>query len=353
MAGNMKSEIEGHKLNYHSDKVADWLRGEKVYPVYVEFGTTSACNHRCTFCALDFTGYKGKSLDTDILAKALIDMGKKGVKACMFGGEGEPTLHKDFSFLVEHAKKSGLDVALTTNGVPFTRKKAEQCLGHLSWVKFSIDAGTPETYAKLHGTKLGDFERLMDNIKASVEIKNKNGYSVTIGTQILLVDDNACEVIGLASRVKDIGVDYLVVKPYSQHPDSSHKVTVDYSKFDSLQQQLETLNSEDFEVIFRSKTMHKLNVERSYTACYGASFFALVDAEGNVIPCNLFYGKADFYYGNLYKNTFSEIWEGEKRQNVLGKLCKGTDNCRENCRLDSVNRYLHLLKNPPDHVNFI
>lgn len=353
MADKMRIDIDGHKLNYHSDKVADWLRGKKVYPVYVEIGTTSACNHRCTFCALDFTGYKGESLDTKVLAEALADMGKNGVRACMFGGEGEPTLHKDFSFLVEHAKKSGLDVALTTNGVPFTRKKAEQCLRYLSWVKFSIDAGTPETYAKLHGTKLVDFERLMDNVRASVDIKNSNGYHVTIGTQILLMGDNAGEVISLAERVKNLGVDYLVVKPYSQHPYSLHKVGVDYSNFSSLQQKLETLNSKDFEVIFRSETMLKLDVERTYSACHGASFFALIDAKGNVIPCNLFYGKEDFYYGNLYKSTFSEIWEGERRQGILGRLCKGTENCRENCRLDAVNRYLHLLSNPPGHVNFI
>lgn len=353
MAGKMKIEMESHKLNYHPDKIADWLNGENIYPIYVEIGTTSNCNHRCTFCALDFTGYKRESLDTSILTGALTDMGWNGVRACMFGGEGEPTLHKDFSFLVEHAKKSGLDVALTTNGVPFTKKKAEQCLEYMSWVKFSVDAGTPETYAKLHGTKQGDFARLVDNIKASVEIKNKEGYPVTVGTQILLLDDNANEAVGLAKMVKDIGVDYLVVKPYSQHQDSFHKVNVDYNKFDWLQKQLETLNSDSFNVIFRSETMRKLNIERSYNTCYGASFFALIDAKGNVIPCTLFYDKEDFYYGNLYKNTFSEIWQGKKRQEILEKICKGTSNCRENCRLDAINRYLHFLKNPPDHVNFI
>jgi hypothetical protein len=31
----------------------------------------------------------------------------------------------------------------------------------------------------------------------------------------------------------------------------------------------------------------------------------------------------------------------------------GTGSCRENCRLDSINRYLFSLKNPPEHVNFI
>lgn len=346
-------KIDGHKLNYHPDSVASWLKGENIPPLYVEIGLTSNCNHRCVFCALDFVGYKPVSLDTGVLAGALTDMGSKCVKSCMFGGEGEPTLHKDFPFLVKHAKESGLDVAVTTNGVPFTKRKAEQCLEYLSWIKFSIDAGTPETYAKIHGTNQKDFERLMANIKGSVEIKSKNNYPVTIGTQTLLLEDNAGETVDLAKKVKDLGVDYFVVKPYSQHPDSSHRLKVNYTKFESLQQKLGDLNSEEFKVIFRAETMQRLNMERIYPACYGASFFALIDAKGNIVPCTLFYGKEEYYYGNLYKDTFSQIWCGEQRRRVLEKLCKGTEGCKENCRLDAINRYLHSLRNPPEHVNFI
>ena len=106
-----KLRIDGHKLNYHPDRIMPWVKGKDIYPVYVEIGPTSICNHRCIFCALDYTGYKGKLMDTQVLLNALTEMGKKGVKSIMFGGEGEPTLHKDFSLLVEHAKKNGLDVS--------------------------------------------------------------------------------------------------------------------------------------------------------------------------------------------------------------------------------------------------
>lgn len=352
----MKDElkIEGHKLNYHPDKIASWMKGENIYPIYIEIGLTSLCNHRCIFCALDFTGYKPKSLDTQTLINALTEMKKNEVKSVMFGGEGEPTLHKDFSLLIEHAKKSGLDTATTTNGILFTKKVAEKCLPHLSWIKFSIDAGTKETYAKIHNTNLKDFEKLMINIKDAVEIKNKNNYPVKIGTQILLIEENAEETIILAKKVKELGVDYLIVKPYSQHPNSLCKFKIDYDKFKNLQKSLKDLNSEKFKIIFRFETMNKLKTETPYKKCHGLHFFALIDAPGNIIPCNLFYGKEKYYYGNLYKNTFSEIWNSEKRKKILEKLYKeGTINCRENCRLDTINRYLHSLKNQPEHVNFI
>jgi len=42
------------------------------------------------------------------------------------------------------------------------------------------------------------------------------------------------------------------------------------------------------------------------------NFMALIDASGNVMPCSVFYEKDDFYYGNIYKNGFKEIWTGRE-----------------------------------------
>ncbi|MFH1850463.1 MAG: radical SAM protein [archaeon] len=347
-------QIDGHKLHHHPERVSSWLKGQNIFPIYVEVGITSACNHRCIFCALDFTGYKAKSIDRDVMLHALSDMAANGVKSVMFGGEGEPTLHKDFAMFVKHAKDSGLDVALTTNGVPFTRKLAELCLPHLSWLKFSIDAGTPETYAKIHGTKPGDFARLMDNISDAVSIKKAGSYPVAIGTQALLINENSAEIVALAGKMRGLQVDYLAVKPFSQHPDSKNRFSVDYSEFGRLRKQLMGLATGRFHVAYREETMKKLKIERNYAVCHSIPFFTLIDACGNVIPCNLFYGKEDYYYGNLHDSSFSQIWNSSKRRKVLERIDRdGTIKCRENCRLDAINRYLHSLKNPPEHVNFI
>ena len=56
MSDNIR--IDSHKLIYHPDAVAGWLKGENIYPIEIEIGLTNACNHRCTFCAVDYTGYK-------------------------------------------------------------------------------------------------------------------------------------------------------------------------------------------------------------------------------------------------------------------------------------------------------
>jgi hypothetical protein len=58
--------------------------------------------------------------------------------------------------------------------------------------------------------------------------------------------------------------------------------------------------------------------------------------------------------GNIYKSTFEEIWNGEQRKQVIQTLKdRKLAGCSPECKLDDMNRYLHELKHPNAHVNFI
>ena len=347
-----RPEIDSHKLMYHPQKVANWIETGDSYPVHIEIGLTSRCNHRCTFCALDFLERK-EDINTEALLRALKEMGEKGVKSVMFGGEGEPLLHKDIILLTKKAKEYGLDVAITTNGIFFDQEKIEQCLSHLSWIKFSIDAGTPETYAKIHRTTESQFYKLLENIKNAVEYKKKHNLNSTIGAQFLMIPQNLNEITILAEKLSEIGVDYLSIKPYSHHPRSFNNLIVDNGEYNKIEKDLEGFSNENFKVFFRKATIKRIQEGNAYSECYGLHFFCLIDAKGNILPCNLFYENLEFTYGNLNERSFSEIWEGEKKKQVLWKIKqKGVQECRVGCRCDVTNRYLDRLKNPLSHDNF-
>ncbi len=347
-------DVDNHKLIYHPDRVIEWLKKGDCYPIYIEIGPTNSCNHKCVFCALDFLKNKKIFIKKEVLSFALEDMSNHGVKSIMFAGEGEPLLHKDIGFFTQQAKKYKLDVSITTNGVLFTQNKREQCLPNLSWIRFSVDSGSSENYSKIHGTKTSDFERLTDNIKESVEFRDRNKLKTTIGCQFLTTPQNIKEAGKLAKILRDIGVDNLQIKPYSHHPDSLNDLIVGLKEYNNLERELVSLNSKNFKILFRRTTAKRIEEGINYPNCYGLPFFALIDARGNVIPCNLFYNKEEFAYGNLHNNSFSEIWESEKRKKVLNKInYQGTKKCRRGCRLDPINRYLDRLKNPEPHDNFI
>ncbi|MFH1222821.1 MAG: radical SAM protein [Pseudomonadota bacterium] len=361
-----KYKIDSHKLMYHPkmvtgwlDSVDDWEKAKKVYPIYMEISPVGYCNHRCTFCALDFMEYANSKLDPQVLKERLKEMAPLGVKSVMFAGEGEPTLYKELPEVLDLCTELGIDTSLTTNIVPFTEKNTDSFVRNCKWIKVSINAGTAERYAKIHRTDEKDFSKAIDNMKRCVALKKEKGYTCTLGGQILLVDDNYDTTVDLARLLKDIGFDYLVVKPYSQHLSSitTKYKDIDYSKYLYLNDELEKFNSRDFKVIFRLDTMNKLLVHPDrYQKCNAVPFFwAYIMANGDVYGCSAFLGDKNFMYGNIHQNSFKEIWEGEKRRQgyVYTKEKLNIDECRINCRMDEVNRYLWELVNPSHHVNFI
>jgi MoaA/NifB/PqqE/SkfB family radical SAM enzyme len=352
MTKEAEPAIDGHKLYLHPQRITQWMETGDCFPLHVEIGPVSACNHKCTFCALDFVS-KGKSIDTEVMVHALKDMANHGVKSVMFCGTGEPTLHRDLGLFVQQAKEFGLDVSLTTNGVYLDRLKREQCLPYLSWIKFSIDAGSKEGHSLIHGTSPDDFERVLENIKESVRFKRENHLECTIGTQFVMIQQNSNELLRLIERLREIEPDYLSIKPYADHPKSSKRLALDVAGYDKIKKDLKGIKTPNFKILFREETIGRLMEEKTYPQCNGICFTTLLDSKGNLLPCNLFYEDPEFVYGNLYEHSFSDIWNGEKRKEVLKRIKeRGISNCREACKCDAMNKYLNRLVSPLGHDNF-
>lgn len=350
-------KIDSHKLMYHADRVADWLKGKEIFPIYVEVGIFGGCNHRCIFCAFDFLKYKPDVLEMKYIKRFVFQAAKEGVKAILYSGEGEPLMHKDIINIISYTKKSGLDVALVTNGVMLNREISERILNNLSWIKVSLDAGIKNTYALIHGTVKEDFNKVLDNLVQAVRIKKRNKNNCSIGVQSLLIPSNINEMVKLAGILRDIGVDYLVIKPYCPHVLSKNKISFSLSleSLYFLEKRLEKYSSKAFKVILRKNALSKFNKIKPYNSCLGLSFAAHISADGKVYPCNAFVGINKYSYGSIKENKFPDIWLGRRRQKIIDMLYSQVDvnKCRGACRFDEINRYLWDIKHPVPHVNFI
>jgi len=349
--------MDAHKLIFHPQRVSDWLNGKNIYPLTVEISPSGACNHRCIFCGLDYLGYKPRFLDKDLIIPNLEQMQAKGVKAIVIAGEGEPLLNRDTPEIIKRSREIGLDIGMSTNGVLLTRGIAQQCLPSITWIRFSVNASSEESYRIVHRSKRGDFEKVLQNIGDAVEIKKAKNLSTTIGVQLVLIPENSRNLIAFAERLKKIGIDYFTIKPFSQHPQSHCKIDPDFNYEDYLEMEetFKTMNSSSYQVIFRADSMKKLkNDKRTYEHCLGIPFWAYVDSNAVVWPCLAYIGKEEFCLGDLKEKSFVSIWDSERCRKILNMISNmDISNCREICRLDSINEYLHHLVNPGEHVNFI
>jgi len=361
-----KYSIDSHKLMYHPHRIVQWIDADNqwdkikdIYPIYLEISPMGACNHRCTFCSVDYLSHDTGKQQYDILEQRIKEMGDLGVKSIMFAGEGEPALWKPLPDLLEVCTKSGIDTSITTNMIPFTDKNREQFVKNCKWIKASINAGTPEDYAKVHQTKKEEFQLALNNFKECVNIRKQEKYSCTLGGQMLLLPENRDGATNLAKELRDIGADYLVIKPYtqSQYGISREYEGLQYDEMMKLEQSLKEYETNSFKIIFRAHAMNKLKDKTlPYNKCYSTpNFWGYIMADGGVYTCQTFAGDERFCAGNINENSFQEIWQSKERKKQLDFMLNELEisECRQNCRMDEVNRYLWSIKNPNPHVNFI
>lgn len=370
-----KFKIDSHKyafhpqhsstvVNYHSDPSNEEfkIKFKNQHPKYIEVSPVGACNHRCTFCAVDYIGYKSVFMDVDKYRETIVSMLGKGCGSIMFAGEGEPLLHPKISEIVNLTKEEGkIDTSFTTNAVMLNENFVRSSLKNVSWIKVSFNAGTSSVYKDIHRTNEKDFSKVIENLKNAVEYSKKNNLQTKFGMQMLLLPENESTIHQLCEIARDIGMDYVVIKPYSQHKFSNTDKykNIDYSKYLGLEDELKCYNSKDFNVIFRINTIKNWISQNDQRYCHciaTPSVWAYIMADGAVYSCSAYLLDERFLLGNINDQSFDQIWASEKRikhaEFVMNEL--DINECRVNCRMDQINRYLDGIVNKSiEHMNFV
>jgi len=351
--------IDGHKLFWHLDKVADWEKGKPIAPVYVEVSPVSLCNHKCLFCAIDFVRDKDFSLDTEIFCKRLKEMGSLGVRGVMFAGEGEPLLHKDLKVFIRTAKRSGMDVSLTTNGTLGNYRIWKELLPYLTWIRFSVDAGDAKSYSKVHKVSENAFKKTIRSIEDAVKVKRDLRLDVTIGVQFLAIEENLKSLGKAINLFSKIGVDYFSIKPYSLHPQMINKRDVFYTEKTAghIRQVANRFKRSKMSIIFRDLSMERYaGRKKAFKHCRALPFWGYVSSKGDFYTCSVFIGDERFKVGNIHDQKMRDILFGKPRKESIAYASKRLPvdkECRVNCRMARVNEFLEFLENRPEHINFI
>lgn len=349
--------IDGHKLLWHLDRVCLWQKDPCICPIYIEVSPSSLCNHKCIFCGVDFARTK-KFLNFDGYIKFIKFMAKEGLRSVMFAGEGEPLLNKQITQMIRSTKQLGIDVALVTNGNLASQNILEGILPYLTWIRFSVDAGSEEIYSLVHRVDKKNFKIVVENIERSTIIKKNNNLPVTIGVQYLVIEENLNDLENFLNIFSYIDVDYVVLKPFSLHPQMINKRDTNY--IDQIIYNIENIISKynhKLNIIFRKNSFKNyIQKNKKYTRCYALPFWGHLSAEGDFHTCSVFIGDSRFHCGNIFTENFKEIIYGKKRKDsiIMGRYSLDVKKeCRVNCRMSKINEFLEQINTPPEHVNFI
>ena len=277
--------LDGHKLNWHKDRVDAWLRGERIAPITIDCALTRRCAYRCVYCYGQLQANDEKRMSKDIIFRFLDDAADIGVKAISFVSDGESTCSPYLYDAVLKGRDNGLAMALGTNGYLLKDERLEEMLPCLEYIRFNTSAGEPSRYAEIMGCKEKCFYKVCNTIKKCVKIKREKDLSVTIGIQMVLMPQFSDTIIPLAELGGELGVDYLVIKHCSD--DEAGSLGIDYAKYFDLVdilKEAEKYSTNDYLVQVKwSKILS--GGKRQYPQCYGPPFMMQFSGSGLVAPC--------------------------------------------------------------------
>ncbi|MDP2947538.1 MAG: radical SAM protein [Nanoarchaeota archaeon] len=262
------------------------------FPVHIDLEINSNCNYKCIFCPHGTGEMRNDmpimSLDT---AKRILDeLAKNRVYSIKLNWRGEPALHPNLAEITDYAKKAGIkEVQINTNGFAFNEQKIRDLVkAGIDRVIFSIDATTPELYAKIRIG--GDFNRVVNNIKTfdrfRKELKQTKPF---IRVQMVRTELNKHQVEDYKKMWQGIADDIRISDVTNRGQGDSLGVG------------------------------DQVSIGR--TCCPQPWQRMMISCEGKVLMCC-----SDWFekypLGDINKNSLKEIWQGEKLKAVRKLLKK-------------------------------
>ena len=154
------------------------------------------------------------------------------------------------------------------------------------------------------------------------------GYSFLIQTEAdgEGVVSNVNEIFEAARLAKDLGCDYFEIKPTYQFRGEKPHALMKHNKkhMDDAKKQialLDDLETDNFKILKAINLKYSLESEdldqpKDYKNCPSAQLRTTITPTG-VFICPYWRGKEDFLLGDMKKNSFSEVWEGNLEVRLL------------------------------------
>ena len=348
------------KIFHFKEKVDSLpLSVDKIMPpIHIRIKPTNVCSHNCWYCA-----YKADNLQLgkDMVGRDYIprekmmeiidDIVEMETKAVTFSGGGDPFCYPYLFDVVRKLSQSPVKFASLTNGSGLQGEVAEIFARHGTWLRISIDGWDDETYARYRKVKVGEFTKVMNNIKSF----KKLGGKCYLGVSLVVSKENAGHIHEFIGRLKNIGVNSVKVSPCIVSNDvmesnAYHQPIVDLVK-ENTQKAIVDFSDGNFEISDSYHTM-EAKFKKNYEWCPYAQILPVIGADLNVYPCqDKAYNLAQGLIGTIKNRRFKDFWFSDK--NNFFKV-NPSEVCNHHCVANEKNKMvLEYLNADGKHLGFV
>ena len=294
-------------------------------PIAVEFHWCTTCNYNCVHCSYAQRRKKYSVLSQEIVEQTVKDLIDMKVKAVYFSGGGEPTTYKNWDKYAQEFLDNNIETALITNSVPI-QENQYKLLKKFNYIAVSVYSTDEAEYKQITGSN--NFEKQFA-LPSKLNSKNEN---VIVGARCVINNINYKNIINTYKKAIEEGFDYIIFIPAVDYENKK----IDLS--DEIKEFVKNIINQNKDIINPVKTNllglgekgiqhykhHNGDKFSSYEGCFCAQLRtnAFINYDGNIYLCQPLIGQEEYSIGNLNNNTFREIWNSKRHQEVIDKLNK-------------------------------
>jgi MoaA/NifB/PqqE/SkfB family radical SAM enzyme len=301
--------------------------------VYIE--VTNRCNSQCASCPLtfdQFLPYEPKRHLSWENFRRVVDQ-LPHLERVVLHGIGEPLLNKDLPRFVAHLKERGARVLFNTNAILLNQERGDALVSAgLDELRVSLDAVTPELYARLRG--VNQLPRVIHNLE-TFTARHGGRTSPKVSLWWVAMKSNLQQLLDfvhLAARlgIGEVYMQRLVYEGNGEIPEGDITMKAEESLFSALEQQqmdliqaCEALASAlGLEFLASGATTPHASVstmgEHPWQNCLRPWTLMYITANGTALPCCIAPFATRQYpqimLGNVLVQPLAEVWNGQPYQ---------------------------------------
>lgn len=350
-----------YKFLNHIERINDLIEGKDVFPVQVEVDPASFCNFNCTFCRSRNGFNKKLMLTAGFCSNLFEELAGIGVKSVTISGGGEPTLNPEIIQILKSSSGVGLSTVLITNGSMLHMAKLRKAiLDSCCGIRISLNAVSSQKHNKFcRPDKKSSFKKIINSVTSLVAERNRLKKNLLIGLLFIFDANNYKDIFSSTRLGKKLGVDYVELRKV-QFEDIIHEETKTDNElgekmshlFDKAKKKYESPN---FYVLKRMQEQVLLTGSFNCSSgfCRASKLASTISADRNIYACGGLRYLPEYSFGTI-DHSFQEVWEGDRRKQVLKKL--KFKNCAKYCGYKPyviLNEVIDYLSSSRQHGNFL